>query len=485
MSELNWMMKACGVFLLWAAAAVAVSAQTFTTLVNFDGTNGASPAFVSLVQGLDGNFYGTTLDGGANGSGTVFKVTPTGILTTLYSFCSQKGCTDGSSPLGGLALGADGSFYGTTYIGGTTVNRICRDGCGTVFKITPQGILTTLHSFNLSEDGNYPYAQLIQGTDGNFYGTTVQGPSQYGAGTVFEITPGGLFKTLYRFNLDEGGGPIGGLVQATDGNFYGTTSDGGANSAGTVYQFTPGGAYSTLYNFCSLSGCEDGGYSSAALFQGSDGSLYGTTEGGGLPLCYEGEGCGTIFKVTLQGALTNLYSFTGPDGSDPYGPVIQATDGNFYGTTNEGGNSPSCSSGCGTIYKITTVGILTTLHDFDVTDGYAPEGGLVQGTNGSFYGTTLNGGSKPQGTAFALSVGVGPFVESLPPYGKVGAGIRILGTNLTGTTSVTFNGMPAIFTVQSKSEITTTVPAGATTGNVQVTTPTATLISNVAFTVDQ
>jgi uncharacterized repeat protein (TIGR03803 family) len=481
MSKLNWVTKACGVFLFWATAALALPAQTFTTLADFDGTDGLEPGYVSLVQALDGNFYGTTLYGGAHVTGgyggTVFKVTPTGTLTTIYSFCALTNCADGNGPEAGLTLGRDGTFYGTTSLGGTSAN--CDFGCGTVFKITQDGILTSLYSFTDNENGFSPRSSLIQGNNGNFYGTTT--------GTIFEITPGGSLKTVHVFSDRIGGSfPYGGLIQAANGNLYGTTSSGGANGYGTVYQLTPGGIFTKLYDFCSLSGCADGSCPFAGLAQGIDGNLYGTTETGGLgtgPTCFLG-GCGTVFKITLQGDLTTLHSFDGSDGAYIFGPVFQATDGNFYGGADDGGNTLCyLDEGCGTIYEITPTGTLTTLQIFDSTDGAYPGGGLVQDTSGKLYGTTSLGGTDDDGTVFSINEGLRPFVKSLPSYGAVGAKIGILGSNLTGATSVTFNGTPAMFTVKSKALITTTVPLGATTGIIQVTTPNATLTSNVAFTV--
>ena len=170
----GWKM-ACAIFLLCAATTIS-PAQIFTTLLNFDGTNGANPDS-PLVQGVDGNFYGTTPGGGAYGWGTVFKITPGRALTTLYSFCAQANCPDGGKPDAGLVLASDGNFYGTTSWGGAYVT--CDSNpCGTIFRITPGGRLTTLHSFD-GTDGATPNARLVQATDGNFYGTTYEwGPTE-------------------------------------------------------------------------------------------------------------------------------------------------------------------------------------------------------------------------------------------------------------------------------------------------------------------
>jgi uncharacterized repeat protein (TIGR03803 family) len=457
------------------------SAQSLKTLVNFDGTNGGYPYFMSLVQGADGNLYGTTYQGGnlacgEAGCGTVFKVTPGGALETLYTFCSQSNtCADGAYPFAGLVLGSDGNFYGTASNGGTA------GGYGTIFRITPEGALTVLHNFE-STDGAFPFGALIQASDGNFYGTTGHGGADtscsQGCGTVFKMSPEGKLSTLHSFHFTDGYDPVGGLVEGANGDFYGTTSFGGANDYGTVFQITPQGKLTTLHSF----DWDDGAYPYAALVPGSDGRLYGTTNEGATA------SDGTVFAITPGGTLTTLHIFLGypTDGGDPTSGLVEGTDGRFYGTAYDGGVDGSCSFevvGCGTAYRITPGGTLTTLLSFDSTDGANPIGGLVQATNGSFYGTTWLGGVSDEGTLFGLSVGLYPFVRTVPVSDKVGASVRILGTDLTAATSVTFNGSAAIFTVQSASAIETTVPAGATTGPVQVTLPSGTLTSNVSFQV--
>jgi uncharacterized repeat protein (TIGR03803 family) len=414
------------VFVFCAATALTSPATTtFTTLVGFDGTNGAYPGYTPLVQGTDGSYYGTTYEGGANNLGTVFKITTGGTLTTLYSFCSQTSCTDGELPYAGLVQASNGNFYGTTVGGGA------KNG-GTVFEITPRGKLTTLYSFcsqTSCTDGELPYAGLVQATNGNFYGTTLAGGAN-GKGTVFEITAAGTLTTLYSFcsqpSCADGELPYAGLVQATNGNFYGTTPFGGAKLGGTVFEITPQGKLTTLYSFCSQTSCTDGQSPYAGLVQAIDRNLYGTTYEGGANTD------GTVFEITLAGKLTTLYSFC---------------------------SQTSC------------------------TDGENPTAGLVQASNGNLYGTTLGGGANTDGTVFSLSVGLDPFVETLPGFGKVGAAVIILGTNLTGSTSVSFSGTAATFTVVSGTEITATVPAGATTGTVSVTTPGGTINSNVKFRV--
>jgi uncharacterized repeat protein (TIGR03803 family) len=473
MRKFNWMTKACGAFLLWATAAVALPAQTFTTLHSFDGTDGSNP-YAGLVQATDGNQYGATEHGGANGEGTVFKITPSGALTTLYSFCSQSNCTDGSNPQTVLVQGADGNFYGATTFGGSdsSCTNFGFTGCGTVFKITPSGTLTTLHSFS-GTDGALPNTALVQATNGKFYGTTPYGGNYAcggGCGTIFSITPSGTLTTLHTFDGTDGFNPEGVLVQTANGNFYGTTYNGGANGDGTAFKITPSGTLTTLHNFDGTDGEWPNG-----LAQAANGNFYGTTQIGGA-YAY-----GTVFTITPSGTLTTLHSFDGTDGQFPVawsGALVQATNGSFYGTTEDGG-----TSGDGTIFTITPSGTLTTLHNFDNTDGAIPTAGLVQGTDGSFYGTAYEGGANGDGTIFSLSVGLKPFVETQPTSGAVGAAVNILGTNLTSATGVTFNGAPAAFTVVSRSLITTTVPAGATSGKVQVSGPGGAGSSKVPFLV--
>jgi uncharacterized repeat protein (TIGR03803 family) len=502
-------------------------AQTFTTLYSFCAQSGCSDGdspWAPLMQATDGNLYGTTAAGGEvntylpcydNGCGTLFNITTSGTLTTLVEFNSFDGFV-GFGP-DALVQGTDGNFYGTTGSGGG--NSFCNGvGCGTVFKFSPNGALTTLYIFcsqSNCADGASPSA-LVQGTDGNFYGTTDIGgaystcQSFCGGGTVFKITPSGTLTTLYSFcaqsGCPDGAGPAGALIQATDGNLYGTTVQGGANSSGcsgcggTIFKMTPSGTLTSLYSFsCSNTGtqiiCPDGAAPETGLIQATDGNFYGTTLDGGA----NSSGCsgcgGTIFKITPTGALTMLYSFCAQsdcaDGSDPTGSLIQATDGNFYGTTVYGGAYSTCTGGTcgpGTVFEITPGGTLTTLHSFSGPDGTFPRAGVVQDTDGNLYGTTSGGGvnftgtNGGQGTVFSLDVSLGPFVKTLPTSGPALGAVMILGTDLTGATSVGFNGVTATFTVASASLITTTVPLGATIGPVTVITPNGTLTSNVPFT---
>jgi uncharacterized repeat protein (TIGR03803 family) len=475
-----WHPRVCILYLILSAASIGSSAQTFRVLANFNGTNGANPDPKPIVQGTDGNLYSTSPNGGLYGYGTAFKMTPQGELTVLHNFCELPACADGAFPGPGVVLGADRNFYG---VAGGGANNL-----GEVFRITAAGVLTVLHSFD-STDGAYPNSNLVQGADGSFYGTTVEGGNLsscsgfLGCGSVFKITPGGVFTSLHNFcnqtNCTDGAITWDGLALGDDGNLYGGTWQGGANNLGTIYKITPEGAFTTLYSFCAANSCA-GGDNPLWLSLGNDGNFYGTTYSGGA------NGVGAIFKITPKGAVTTLYSFcaqTGcSDGSSPRGGLRLGSDGNFYGTTYFGGAN---ALNDGTAFKITLTGTLTTLHSFDGTDGANPVGGIGQDTRGIFYGAPAFGGPDNDGTIFSLNEGLGPFVQTAPGIGKIGQVVLIIGTDLAGATSVTFNGTAATFKAVSSTIITATLPSGATTGVVQVVTPHAKLSSSVNFLVEK
>jgi uncharacterized repeat protein (TIGR03803 family) len=347
-------------------------AGVLTTLVNFTGTNGGNPA-AGLVQGSDGNFYGTTQTGGSNSKGTVFKMTPAGALTTLVNFTFSF--TNGYEPRAGLLLGSDGNFYGTTYAGGAS-------NFGTVFKMTPAGVVTTLVSFSSTNGGKFETG-LIQGSDGNFYGTTYGGGSG-NKGTVFKMTPAGALITLVNFTGTNGKYPKAGLVQSGDGNLYGTTSSGGSGGDyGTVFKVTLAGALTTLVNFNANTARNP----QAGLLIGNDGNFYGITSGGGS------SSFGTVFKMTPGGGLTTLVDFNVTNDNNARTELVQGSDGNLYGTT-----SGKLSVGSfGTVFKMTTAGVMTTLVNFCDAHGSYPRAGLVQGPDGNFFGTTT--GTTSQGSS--------------------------------------------------------------------------------------
>jgi uncharacterized repeat protein (TIGR03803 family) len=377
-------------------AAMPAFAQTFSSLLSLTNSGGSNP-YGTLIEGPDGDFYGTTELGGANGQGTVFKVTPTGEFNTLYSFCAQSGCTDGYQPFAGLVLASNGNFYGTTLT--------------TAFTITPSGDLTTLYHFcSLADcaDGSDAYNPLIQATDGNFYGTTTYGGAKGSCGTVFKLTPSGVLTTLQKFRLTDGCYPGSALLQANDGNFYGTTSSGGAHNSGTIFRLTPAGLFTLLFSFDGTHGA----HPSSPLTQAANGKLYGTTGEGGS------YGYGAIFRFTTSGGLYLVHSFDSTDGESPSGPLVHTASGTFYGTTYEGGGHSTCAvEACGTVYQFVPSGKLTTLYAFcsqsSCTDGGGPDSGLLHATDGNFYGTTLLGGTNSCGadgtcgTVFKLSLAGG------------------------------------------------------------------------------
>jgi len=320
------------------------------------------------------------------------------------------------NPHGLLAQGSDGNFYGTAYTGGTS-------NYGTVFQITPAGTLTNLHSFT-GPDGSTPQGALVEGSDGNFYGTAAYGGA-YSKGTVFRISPSGDFTNLYFFKgSSDGARPFAGLVQGSDGNFYGTTAqDGNTNlngglGYGTVFRMSSSGVLTSLYSF---TGAPDGGGPVAGLVQGRDGNFYGTATEGGITTNGELGGYGTVFRISPSGSYTILYAFVGPpnDGSTPTARLVLGSDGSFYGTTQLGG-----INGSGTVFRISCSGNYTNLYPFGnyVGDGASPVDGLVQGGNGNFYGTAIFGGIDNKGTVYRLSVPLNP------PANQISA-IRLSGSN--------------------------------------------------------
>jgi uncharacterized repeat protein (TIGR03803 family) len=440
------------------------SPAQFTTLVSFTGPNGDLPFQENLVQGVDGNLYGTTTYGGTHNDGTIFMVTPGGTLTTIYNFANTP---DGANPYTGLVLGSNGKFYGTTAEGGTS-------GLGTVFSVTAAGTLTILHSFS-GMDGEIPYGALIQGVNGSYYGTTQFGGTVgTGYGTVFKITTSGTFTSLHSFDdTTDGYEPFAGLALANTGEFYGTTAGGPGADFGTVFKISSTGVYTLLHSFIDTDGWEPEG----VLLQATSGKLYGTTVRGGA------EGLGEVFTITTGGAFTLLHSFASvTEGYEPVAGLIQASDGNFYGTTFSGG-----TFGQGNIFEMSSAGTPTTLHSFSGgdggSDGNQPFGGLVQHTSGVLLGTTGGVSSSGLGTVFSLNQGLAAFVKAVPGFGKVGTAVTILGTNIGSATEVTFGSVKATITANTATAITTKVPTGAKTGKVKVFSPGCNCSTLVSFVV--
>lgn len=453
-----------------ALIAIASQAQDYRVLVNFYGAAGSQAN--SITQGFDGNLYGTTVLGGTGYAGNVFEIGLDGTFSKLYSFCTSPDCTAGFGP-SALVQAPNGNFYGTNYEGAK--------GYGAIYTMTATGKVTTIHEF-LDSDGAVPDSGLILAGDGNFYGTTFYGgPSE--KGTIFKISPRGAFTQIYNFcsqaNCADGGYP-GGLVQARDGNLYGTTPGTGGIATATIFKMTSGGSFTTLYNTTTDT-------APLSLLQGRDGNFYGFTVGV-LNCSPATSQCGTVFKMTPSGEVTTLHTFCSQANcSDGYLPtmLIQATDGNFYGTTGAGSaGCPSSPNFGGTMFRMTPDGTVTTLHAFCgyPTDGDEPTY-LIQDTDGSFFGTTFYGGAHANGTVFHLSTGLPAFVKLVQSYGRVGEVGGIVGQGLTGTTGVFFNGVSAAFSVVSDTYIKATVPPGATTGFVTVGTASGALTSNAVFQV--
>jgi uncharacterized repeat protein (TIGR03803 family) len=440
----------------------ASQAQTVRTIQAFNGTTGGLyPNYGSLTQGTDGQLYGITVEGGTYGLGTVYRQSSTGANNVvLHNFSGP----DGSFPYANPTLGRDGYFYGNTALGGTF-------NFGTLYKMDRVGNVTVLYNFTGGADSENPYAAPIQATDGNFYGTTIGnvGPIYP---TVYKLSPSGAFSTIYTFPTSDAI-PWGGLIQASDGNLYVNSQDGGTNGCGAITTLTTAGVVKATYSF----DCTSGGAPIAKLVEATDGNLYGTTAGGGT------HGRGTVFRLNPStGAVTTLYSFDAQSGSGGASALAQGSDGDLYGTTENGG-----AHNVGSLFQLTLGGAYTRLYSFygKIIPG-AGQAGLLQHTGGMFYGTTDQGGTFEAGTIYSLNMGLGPFVTFIRASGRIGQTAQILGRGLTGTTSVTFNGVPATnFTVVSDTYMTAVVPTGATTGKIVVTTPTGTLTSNVRFRIIQ
>lgn len=475
--------------------------------------DGDSPQ-AELIQGADGNYYTTTFMGGSGacsdgvegltqGCGAVLKITPAGVLSVLYSFPfddSNSTTPNGVFPVAGLLQGPDGNFYGVVSGGGSSGTDFCQPysgvfGCGTIFKLTPSGHFTLLYSFcggygcgSSPPDGADPRGRLALGPDGNLYGTTQQGGEYnggYNSGTIFRISlSGGGYQIVHTFSgvsgTGDGANPAAGLTLASDGNFYGTTQAGGTSDNGTVFKMDLAGTVTILYSFASDD--PNGTSPLGALIQASDGNLYGT--------CYTGgtDAGGTVFRISTSGHLTKIYDFTTASvGTHPTSGVIQASDGNLYGVTPGGGE------GLGSIYQLTLGGVATLMASFGGSTGNFPDGALVQGSDGNLYVTTsAGGGTNSNGVADAGTVDVFEsglplpkpgILGFIPSSGPVGTKVTIGLGPYIGATSVKLNSTSATFKVPGSEFITTTVPAGATTGFISVTTPGGTTVSKEKFTV--
>jgi len=465
----------------------------YSVVQSFDGSL-ANP-YSGLTLGTDGNFYGTTYNGGASLFGTLFKITPTGVVTTLHSFAYIEGAGPMAPPVQGL----DGNFYGTTSIGGA--------GYGAVYKFTAAGAFSTLYAFD-NTHGATPIAPLILATDGSFYGTTKVGGS-LGSGTAFRINPAGALTVLYNFDVTHGSNIYSPLVQGKDGNFYGTARNGGTlNNGGVVFKLTTAGVLTVLHNFNATTSTGDGTSPYAGLVQAADGSFYSVTSAGGT------NAAGTLYKITSSGSYSKLYSFTSATGSLPFATLKQHTNGKLYGEATTGGALGhgalfSFDAGFGPFINVQpaaakvgqSIGILgggftgatdVTIASFPsqftvVSDSYItatlPPGGILGPV------TVRLASTKEVSTLVDFRV-LPTIVEVTPNSGSVGSSVEIVGTSFInngqkGVTKVTFGGgKVAVFTVDNWAQITATVPAGAVTGKIQVTTWGGTATSPTIFTVN-
>ncbi len=464
----------CTLLIFCVGGAITASAQTFTSLASFNFDNGDEPEG-PMVQDSTGNFYGTTSSVGTT-PGVVYKMTSDGTLTALYSFCSvNPNCADGSQPSPVIVLGTDGNLYGTTALGGA-------NNTGTFFKMTLAGALTTIASFPAGT--SYGGGALIQGADSNFYGTSpgTKGGTNTTSGSVFKLTSDGTLSSVYTFctaaNCTDGADPEGSLIQGTDGNLYGTTFDGGANNSGSVYKLTTTGTLSTLYSFCAVlsgSNCNDGNSPAAGVIQGSDGNFYGTTPLGGANTF------GSVYKLTPAGVLTTLYSLcaqtTCTDGKFSYGSLVEAQPNVFLGTAQQGG-----ANGKGLIFEIDNSGsspAASTLYSFcavtNCTDGRAPYAGLLKGSDGNFYGTTQLGGANSDGTTYSLDAGLG----STPSFTLSATAVSVAPSS-SGTSTVTITDVNG-FSASVALTVTSTLPTGVTAA---FNPTSATTTSTLTFTTD-
>jgi uncharacterized repeat protein (TIGR03803 family) len=527
------------VMMLWAGMIIAPSAlhaQTFTDLHDFncntDGCVGSWPGIPA--QARDGNIYGSLPAGSPSNNGTVYKTTPSGSLGAIYEFSGS----DGYGPYSGLTLGTDGNLYGVTYNDGA-------NGYGTIFQITTAGALNTLHNFTAAEEGGAygapvagktgttfygvtyyskaysitpsktfkllpnptpgsSQAPLILGSDGNLYGTTITGGLGYG--TVFRMSATGAIKIIYSFDYTHGYYPYGPVVQGTDGFLYGTASGGGsgAHGGGVVFKVSTGGAITVLHEFDTTS-TTDGYQPIAGLVAATDGNFYGATSqgvsGGSVPY-------GALFKITKTGTYTMLHAFDSTHGQAPETTPIQHTNGIIYGETYIGGSGSngvfySLNAGIAPFVSLvgfpsgsagTTVEILgnglsgTTKVMFGtgsatsymvVSDTYMTAAVPSSGTTGTVTVTTPGGTLKSKQTYKVV-----PVISSfIPTSGPVGTQVTITGSGFTGASNVTFGGVKAVFTVNSGTQITATVPSGAVTGKIKVTTKGGTATSAGTFTV--
>jgi uncharacterized repeat protein (TIGR03803 family) len=447
----------------------AATAQTFSTLYQFGAVPDGQAPRGMLAQGRDGSLLGTTLNGGASNEGAVFSLGLDGKEGVLASFADSSGGIHCNS---GIVIGTDGNFYGACPDGSAPNNF------GTVFEYAGATGLFTLHSFD-GTDGQLPdLGAPVQGSDGRFYGVTEAGGVN-NAGTAFAVGADGSVSVLYNFGGSKGdaSGPSGPLMLSSDGNFYGTTMSGGAAGAGTVFSMTPTGQLTILHSFATSK--KDGSGPSGGVVQDKSGTLYGVTFGGGA------NNLGTVYALSTKGKNKTLHDFSTSDVAwYPCDSLALATDRNLYG-----GASTCIDGKCGTaaVFEVTTKGQFKVLHTLDpATEGTKISGPLLLDTNGTFYGTTEQGGSSGNGTVFSLNTGLAPFASLSPSSGAEGATIGIYGQGFTQKgTKVSFAGTNAAFKEVTPNFLQAVVPSGAASGTVTVKTPGGKLKSLQTFTVSR
>jgi uncharacterized repeat protein (TIGR03803 family) len=414
-------------FVLAAAAIAPAQAQTATETIlhsfSPEPPKGATP-YAGVIRDAAGNLYGTTYEGGAWNQGVVYKVTPSGQETLLHSF---TGGADGANPAAGVIADSAGNLYGTTLYGGAAP---ANKGSGVVYKLNPSGQETVLYTFSGGADGKWPFAGVIRDSTGNLYGTTSEGGADDG-GVVYELDLSGQETVLYSFTGASGSGPNAGVIRDAAGNLYGTTVYGGTGS-GVVYKLNTSGQETVLYTF---TGGADGMWPSAGVIQDSAGNLYGTTQGGGST------GYGVVYKLDPAGRETVLYSFKGgTDGGSPFAGVIRDPAGNLYGTTLYGGIGVPCDGGCGVVFKLDTSSHETALYAFTgYDDGGAPDAGVIEDSAGNLYGTASTGNLANYGVVYKLDSAGQQSVLYAFPFGTDGENpeggvIRDSAGNIYGTT---------------------------------------------------
>jgi uncharacterized repeat protein (TIGR03803 family) len=439
--------------LLAATTPLLADISPLTSLHDFGAGDDGGP-YSRLIRASDGAWYGTTPMGGANGGGAVFRVTADGDYERIHDFTVDRG---GLTPWGGVVQASDGNLYGTTQNGGRFFH-------GVVYRLSLDGSYAVVHHFDTANgfDQGFPTAALVQASDGNLYGTTNSGIGG-GVATIFRMSLDGQFTTLHSLSsFNEGAGP-GALVQGNDGYLYGTASS-GANAAcngvgcGSLFRMSLGGDFEVLHRFADGA---DGRSPADGLLVANDGSVIGAAAGGT-------RGSGLLFRHTNNG-YSIAFAFSGADGVSPNGGLVQDAAGRIYGTTYGGGGLDA-----GTVFRFAN-GSATTLHAFDFADGYHPRsGGVLDGT-GNLYGATFEGGDGNDGVVFRLrnvTPGSAPTLAAVSPgSGRPGASIVLQGSGLAGATGVSFGGTGAAFRVLSPTRIVATVPPTATTGPIVVTTP--------------